>query len=58
MSYFIDKSRTDKEDSVNNLKDNNNKNIDDEYKKYNSQHHHSNVSYIKKLKKSKHLLNG
>ena len=37
-NYYIDTSRTDKEDSINNLKSMTNKNIDDKYKEENSQH--------------------
>ena len=53
-----DTSRTDKEDSVKNLKAINKKIIDDEYKDGNSPYHKSNGSVIKKPKKKNHLLNG
>ena len=45
-----DTSRTDKEDSVENLKAMNNKNSDDEYEQENMQHKHSNGSVINKNK--------
>ena len=43
-------SRTDKEDSVNNLKAIYNKDIDEKYKDYNSQDHNSNEIVINKTK--------
>ena len=45
-----DTSCTDKEYYVDNLKDINNKNIDDEYKDENSKHHNSNENVINKSK--------
>ena len=48
--YYTDTSRTDKEDSVNNLKAVNDKNIDDEYKYDNSPDNNSNGSVINKTK--------
>ena len=45
-----DISRTDKEDSVNNLKSISNKNIDDEYNDDSSQDHNSNEIFINKTK--------
>ena len=53
---YTDTSRTDKEDSVNNPKAINNKNIDDEYKYYNSQDHNSNESVNNKNKEEEALM--
>ena len=47
-------SRTDKEDSVDNLKVINNKNIDDEYKEENLQYHDSEKVLSAKPKKNNH----
>ena len=49
-NYSTDTSRTDKKDSVNNLKSIHNKNIDDEYRDENSQYHNSNKRFINKAK--------
>ena len=47
-----DKSSTDQDDSIENVKAMNNKKDDEEYKEENSQHQHNNETVIKKTKKN------
>ena len=46
-----DTSRTNQDDSIENMKSTKNKNDDEKYKEENSQHQHSNETVIKKTKK-------
>ena len=53
-----DTSRTNRDDSIENVKSMKKTNDDKKYKRDNSQHQDGNKSFIKKTKKTKHWLNG